>query len=116
MALGIDPRDLSDAQREQIKAIHDRHAEEMKPLLERGQKAHQALDEAVLTGVGDLRGLALEVGSAEGELAFQHAQVETEVMAILTPEQKQKIQDRRKQMEARRAEMEQRRLSGGNAK
>ena len=114
-ALGIDPRDLSDAQREQIKAIHDRHAEEMKPLIERAQTAHQALDSAVLTGTGDLRSLALEVGGAEGELAFQQAQVETEVMGVLTAEQKQKIQDRRKQMAARRAEMQQRRQSGGGA-
>ena len=113
MALGVDPRDLTDAQREQIKAIRDRHAEDMKPSIERAQKAHQALDGAVLTGVGDLRGLAQDVGNAEGELAFQQAQIETEVMAVLTPEQKQKIQDRRKAMEARRAEMEQRRQSRG---
>jgi Spy/CpxP family protein refolding chaperone len=114
MALGIDPRDLTDAQREQIKAIHDRHAEEMKPLFERAQNARQALDNGVLTA-GDLRGLALEVGNSEGELAFQQAQIETEVLAVLTPEQKQKIQDRRKEMAARRAEMAQRRQSRGNA-
>jgi Spy/CpxP family protein refolding chaperone len=115
LGLGIDPRDLTDAQREQIKAIRDRHAAEIRPSIDRAQKARQALDNAVLTGVGDIRGLALEVGGAEGELAFQQAQIETEVLGVLTPEQKQKMQERRKEMDARRAEMEQRRQSRQNA-
>ena len=114
-ALGIDPRDLTDAQREQIKTIRDNHAGEMRPSMERLQKAREALDDAVLTSVGDIRGLALEVGTAEGELAFQQAQIETEVLGVLTAEQKQKIQERRKEMAARRAQMEQRRQSRGNA-
>ena len=118
MMAGIDPRDLTDAQREQIKAIRDRHADEMKPVMDRVQKARQALANAVVTGNGDIRGFAQEVGAAEGEAAYLNAQIETEVMALLTPEQKQKIQDRQKQMEARRAEMAQRRQSrgAGNAK
>lgn len=116
MMMGLDPRDLTDAQREQLKTIRDRHAAEIRPVMDRVGKARQALANAVVTGIGDIRGLALEVGAAEGELAFQNAQVETEVVSILTPEQKQKIQDRQKQMEARRAEMEQRRQSRGATK
>src|SRR3954467_3505603 len=84
MAMGIDMRDLTDAQREQIKAIRDAHAEAMRPLMERVQNARQALNTAVLTGTGDIRGVALEIGAAESELAFQQAQIETEVMAVLT--------------------------------
>ena len=112
---GIDPRDLTDEQRQQVKAIRDSHAEEMRPLMERTQNAHEALDNAVVTGVGDIRGLALEVGNAEGERAFQQAQIETELLALLTPEQKQKMLERRKEVDARRAEMQQRRQSRGNA-
>lgn len=115
MGLGIDMRDFTDAQREQVKAIRDAHAEDMKPVMERVQKARQALDTAVLTGTGDIRGVALEIGAAEGELAFQQAQIETEVIAVLTPEQKQKMLDRQKQMDARRTEMLQRRQSRGGA-
>ena len=112
MGFGIDLRDLTDAQREQIKAIHDRHSEEMKPVFDRVEKARQALANAVISGTGDIRGLAVEVGSTEGELAFQNAQIETEVMSVLTAEQKQKIQERRQTMEARRAQRTQR---GGGA-
>ncbi len=114
-ALGLDLRDLTDEQRQQVRAIYQRHADEMKPVLERVATTRKALADAVLAGTGDVRGLAVEVGSAEGELAFQNAQIETEVLALLTPEQKQKIAERRQQMEARRTEMQQRRQSRGGA-
>jgi Spy/CpxP family protein refolding chaperone len=106
--LAIDMRDLSDAQRDQIKAIRDSHADAMEPLMERTRKAREAINTVVLNG-GDVRGAALEIGAAETELAFQQAQIETEIVAILTPEQKQKMLDRQKEMDARRAEMPQRR-------
>jgi Spy/CpxP family protein refolding chaperone len=117
---GIDPRDLTDAERGQIKAIRERHADDIKTTVERVNSARRALATAVLSGVGDIQGLALEVGAAEGEMAYQSAQIETEVLSVLTPEQKQKIQVRRKEMESRRAAMEQSRQlsesSAGNAK
>ena len=106
---GINPRDLTDAQREQIKGIRDRHAEEIRPLAERSRTAHEALDKAVFEGNGDYRALALELGNAESELALANAQIQTEILAVLTPEQKQKIAERRQQMEARRQEMMNRR-------
>ncbi len=120
MMAGIDPRDLTDAQREQVKSIRERHAADMKPVVDRVAAARKALADAVLSGNGDIRGLAIEVGAAEGELAFQNAQIETEIFALLTPEQKQKIQERQKEMAARMAEMAQRRQSratgSGNTK
>ena len=111
--VGIDMRDLTDAQREQIRAINERHADEIRPLIERTQKAREAMADAVLAN-GDLRGLSVELGQAEGELAFANAQMQVEVLSVLTPEQRQKMQDRRKEMEARRAEMEKRRAARGN--
>jgi Spy/CpxP family protein refolding chaperone len=102
--------DLSDAQREQVKAIHERHAERIRPLAERVHTAREAIQNAVLSGnVSNLQALSIEVGSAETELAFAQAQVQSEVFKVLTAEQKQKIAERRKQMEARRGEMLQRR-------
>ena len=120
MMAGIDPRDLTDAQREQLKTIRQNHAADVKTAMDHVEKARQALADAVVTGSGDIGGLSQAVGAAEGEMAFQNARIETEVMALLTPDQKQKIQDRRKEMAARRAEMEQHRQSrgtgSGNAK
>ena len=103
-------RDLTDAQREQVKAIHERHAEQMRPLAERVRTAREALDTAVMSGnAGNLQALSIEVGSAETELTFAQAQVQAEVFKVLTAEQKQRIAERRKEMAARREEMIKRR-------
>ena len=103
-------RDLTDAQREQVKAIHERHAARIQPLAERSRTARGALHTAVLSGnTGNLQALSIEVGNAETELTYAQAQVQSEIFNILTAEQKQKIAERRKQMEARRAEMMKRR-------
>jgi Spy/CpxP family protein refolding chaperone len=99
-------RDLTDAQREQIRAIHDKHAERLRPLTERVRTAREALDNAVMSdNAANLQALSIELGNAETELTFAHAQVQAEVFKVLTAEQKQKIAERRKEMEARRQEM-----------
>jgi len=103
-------RDLTDAQREQVKAIHEKHADRIRPIAERARAAREALDNAVLSGnASNLQALSIEVGNAETELTFAQAQVQTEIVNILTAEQKQKIAERRKQMEARRGEMQKQR-------
>ena len=109
--LGVEVmRDLTDAQREQVKAIRERHAERLRPIIERARTAREALDTAAKSGnAGNLQALSIEVGNAETELAFAQAQVQSEIYSVLTAEQKQKIAERRKQMEARRAEMMKRR-------
>lgn len=105
-------RDLTDAQREQVKAIREKHAERLRPIMERARIARHALDAAAESGnTGNLQALSIEVGNAETELAFAQAQVHSEIYAVLTAEQKQKIAERRKAMEQRRAEMVQRRQS-----
>ena len=103
-------RDLTDAQREQVKAIHEKHADRIRPIAERARTAREALDNAVLSGnAGNLQALSIEVGNAETELTFAQAQVQAEIVNVLTAEQKQKIAERRKQMEARRGEMQKQR-------
>ena len=103
-------RDLTDAQREQIKAIHEKNAERIRPLAERARTAHEAVENAVASGnIANLQALSIEVGNAETELTFAQAQVQAEVFKVLTAEQKQKIAERRKDMETRRQEMIKRR-------
>ena len=103
-------RDLTDEQRTQVKAIHDKHAAQIEPLLQRVRTAREALDNAIISGnIANLQALSIEVGNAETELTFAQAQVQAEIYKILTPEQKQKIAERRKEMEARRQEMMKRR-------
>ena len=108
--LGAVMRDLTDAQREQVKGIRERHAERLGPVMERARTARAAVDAAVASGnSGNLQALSIEVGNAETELTFAQAQMQAEIYAVLTAEQKQAIEERRKAMEARRAEMMKRR-------
>ena len=110
MGFGEVMRDLTDAQREQVKAIREKHADEMRPLLERARTAHEAIDNAVMSGnVANLQALSIEVGNAETELTFAQARVQSEIFSVLTAEQKQTIAARRKEMEQRRQEMMKRR-------
>lgn len=103
-------RDLTDAQREQVKAIHERHAARIQPLAERVRTAREALHTAILSGnQSALQSLSIEIGNAETELTFAQAQVQAEIFNVLTAEQKQQIAERRKQMEQRRADMLKRR-------
>jgi Spy/CpxP family protein refolding chaperone len=103
-------RDLTDAQREQVRVIHERHADSIRPLAERAHAAREAVNNAVLAGnQGNLQALSIEVGNAETELTFAQAQVQSEIFNVLTAEQKQTIAERRKQMQERRSEMLKRR-------
>lgn len=109
-AFGEVMRDLTDAQRAQVKAIHERHADRMRPLAERVMAAREAVNNAVISGnQSNLQALSIEVGNAETELTFAQAQVQSEIYNVLTAEQKQKIAERRKEMETRRADMMKRR-------
>ena len=110
MGMGPVMRDLTEAQQEQVKAIHERHAERIRPLMERAHTAREALQQAIVSGnTGNLQALSIEVGNATTELTYAQAQVQAEIFNVLTPEQKQKMTERRKQMEERRGEMMKRR-------
>jgi Spy/CpxP family protein refolding chaperone len=114
--MGLRGADLTDAQREQVRAIQQRHAQEMQPLMERARAAHKALSDAIHASpvdVNQLRVAANEVGAAESELAFVRAQIESEMLTVLTAEQRQQLETRRQEMEARRGEMQQRGRRGG---
>ena len=107
---GVVARSLTDAQRDQVRAIREKHAGTMRPLMERVRTAREAVHTAIVEGkTGSLQSLAIEVGNAETELTYAQAQVETEIYALLTPQQKQQVAERRKEMESRRAEVIKRR-------
>jgi Spy/CpxP family protein refolding chaperone len=97
--------DLTDAQRDQIKAIADRHQAEMRPLMEKLRSLQMALEDAIVTNPTDeatIRLKSADVASAAADLAVVRGQVYAEVVALLTPDQQQKLQQQREQMKERR--------------
>jgi protein CpxP len=87
--------DLTDAQKDQIKTIADAHKEDWKSLAERARAAHDALNQAVTADTVDetlIRQRSAEAAAVDADMAVARARVHAEVLQILTPEQKTKLQ------------------------
>ena len=96
--------DLTDAQKTQIKVIHERevdaakpHHEALKPLME---QAH-ALTQAATFDETAVRALALQMSPIQLELHIIQARAQNEVYNVLTPAQRAKLAEMRKMMEGR---------------
>jgi protein CpxP len=95
---------LTDAQREQVKAIMESHRDEQKAIGDRMRAARKALHEAIAAETFDeaaIRAAAVEVGATEADAAVLQARIHGAVFAILTPEQVKKAKDLRAEMENR---------------
>jgi len=91
---------LTDAQKDQIKAIGESHRQEWKAIADRGRSAHEALQQAVTAETVDealIRQKSAEVAAVEADLAVARARANAEVFRILTPEQKAQALERAKQ-------------------
>jgi protein CpxP len=96
--------DLTDAQREQVKAIMESHRDEQKAIGDRMQAARKALHDAIAADTFDetaVRAKAAEIGAVEADAAVLQATIKSEVFGILTPEQVKKAQELRSNMEKR---------------
>jgi len=98
--------DLTDAQREQVKAIMESHRDEQKAIGDRMQAARKACTRPSRRRRQRSRhpGGSGEVGAAEADAAVLQAKIHGEVFAILTPEQVKKAKELRSEMENRMKE------------
>ena len=90
---GLDGANLTDAQKDQVKAIVESHRDEMRPLLDRQADARRALM-ASADGGQPNESLATEVGNASAALALAEARLRADVLQVLTPEQRAAVQKR----------------------
>ena len=89
---------LTDAQRDQVKAIAESHKADWRALADRARTAHMALNQAVTTAPIDealIRQKSSEVAAVDADMAVARARAYAEVFQILTPEQKEKVKSRR---------------------
>ena len=90
---------LTEAQRDQVKAIAESHKADWRALADRARDAHMALNEAVTTAPVDealIRQKSSEVAAVDADMAVARARAHAEVFQILTPEQKEKLKVRSK--------------------
>jgi Spy/CpxP family protein refolding chaperone len=96
--------DLTDAQRQQVRAAFDAHKDELKAIGDRMQTARKALQDAITADGFDettIRTKAAEVALVDADAAVLRAKMHAAVIAVLTPEQQQKAKELRGQMENR---------------
>ena len=97
---------LTDAQRDQIKAIADTHKDEWKALADRGRTAHLALDAAITAdpvGDGLIRQKSAEASAVDAEAAVARGHAHAEVLQILTADQRAQLKTMRAEMQKRMA-------------
>jgi Spy/CpxP family protein refolding chaperone len=102
---------LTDAQKDQIKAIAGTHKDEWKALADRGRTAHVALDAAITAEPIDdglIRQKSAEASAVDADAAVARAHAYAEVLQILTADQKA-------QLKAMQAEMQKRMAAGRQA-
>jgi Spy/CpxP family protein refolding chaperone len=86
--------DLTDAQQAQVKAIMAKEKPTLQPLMEQMTQGHSQLRDLVLSGSFDeakAREMASQQTQTMTELTVQHARIASEMVQILTPEQRTKL-------------------------
>jgi len=94
--------DLTDAQQAQVKDILAKEKPTIQPLIQQLAQAHQQISQFEQAGTFDeakVRALAAQQSRNMTELLVQKARIKSELMTVLTPEQKDKMA----KLEARRA-------------
>lgn len=108
--------DLSDIQRQQVRDIRQRHRDQLRQAAQRLRNAMDVQRAAVNTipvNEGLIRSTSQELAAAQTEMALEQARLQTEIFAMLTPEQQEKARklraDRAARMEDRQNRTQQRR-------
>ena len=103
---GLPLRDLNltDAQREQVRQLMQQHREQSRGLFERVEAAHEGQRramEAIPFSEPQIRAAMQALAEVQTELALQQARLQSDIYALLTPEQQEQLKKIRTEREAR---------------
>jgi len=108
--------DLSDEQRDKIRAILDAEREQMRTMRDAEQQSREATRDALHAETVDeakVRQLAHEQADKRVDLQLARQQTRDKIDAVLTAEQRQQLQQQRDQRQERREERREDRFAGG---
>ena len=103
--------DLSDAQKQQVRDIMQRHRQQSQPVMDRLQQAMQAQRaaiNAVPVNEAAVRQAAAALAAVEADMAVDQARMHSDIFSILTVEQQEKAKQLEAQGQARAQERRQR--------
>ena len=99
--------DLTDAQKTQMKQIRDNHSQSLRPLLEQVRAKRQEIRQASEGGTFDealVTQKLNEIAPLEAKLMGERSKLHQEMLAVLTSDQKAKLEQQRAQFKAKWAE------------
>lgn len=88
--------DLTDAQKEQIRAIREKERADSKPFIEQLGQLHQSMGELVFSDTFNesaVKSIIAQQGQVNASLGFIRAKAQFDVYQVLTPEQKAKLKE-----------------------
>jgi Spy/CpxP family protein refolding chaperone len=103
--------DLSDAQKQQVRDITQRHRQQTQPLAQRLQQAmeaQRAAIQAIPVNESLVRSAAQDLAAAQADMAVEQARLHSDIFAVLTAEQQEKAKQLEAQAQARAKERQQR--------
>ncbi len=103
--------DLSDAQKQQVRNITQRHRQQTQPLVQRLQQAmeaQRAAIQAIPANESLVRSAAQDLAAAQADMAVEQARLHSDIFAVLTAEQQEKAKQLEAQAQARAKERQQR--------
>jgi protein CpxP len=99
--------DLTDAQKTQMKQIRENHRQSLQPLMQELRTMRQELRQASESGSFN-ESLAAqklaEIAPLQAKLMGEQFKLRQEMMSVLTPEQKTKLQERREEFKSKMSE------------
>ncbi|MGC2196676.1 MAG: Spy/CpxP family protein refolding chaperone [Terriglobales bacterium] len=104
LGFNADYLDLTDAQQAQMKDILAKEKPTFRPLMQQLAQGHQQMRQFEQAGAFDeakVRAIATQQSQAMTEMMVQKARIKSELMAVLTPEQKDKMAKHEARREAR---------------
>ena len=114
--LALRALDLTEAQQEQVRQLTQQNREQMRTLMESmraAQDARRQAVEAIPFNESQIRSAMEDVAKVEADLAVAEARLQSDIYALLTADQQQRLQKMRADREARakeRAAQQQQRL------
>ena len=105
--MGFHNLDLTDAQKAQIKQIHENSRQSLRPIMEEIRAKRQEIRQASEGGTFNealVSQKLAEIAPLEAKLMAARFRVHQETLSVLTAEQKAKLEQSREQFKAKRAE------------
>ena len=96
--------ELTDAQREQVRTVMQRHRDDMETVGKRLHEAHEAQRAAVETvpvNEALIRSTSQALGTAQTDMALLQARIHSDIWGLLTPDQQTKAKELKAQRDAR---------------